>query len=559
MSACFCWLLALSCTSSAQSIIPNGDFEDINNEPPIEYYQGPGGFTNRVRNWTSPTEGTSDILWYPHFWPEPIDSPATGVFAVGLGIFGRIKNAEYAQTKLTTALTPKTVYKVSFNISGTPTGRLIENLGISFSCNPWRSRNSLIQDRRVQVALDRPLMKRWQTVSGYFLADSAYTCLTVGYFNPKANYEIYYAIDNVRIETSEHNLDLHTPGDIVNLGNVNFETGSAVLGPSTEQLLSGLLTWLKENPFRIAEVQGHTDNVGTAADNLVLSQKRATAVQNWLIEKGIQPWQVQAVGYGASQPIAANNSAAGKAANRRVCAKFLKILSIEEVYGSFLHAASATDLSAAFEAIAQLSRIGDLPFKMLIDPSLKALHSDPRWQKQVLEPIRKQFMAEKKVKDPGTAFALELIKEEDQMMMMGDSLYWEDLKPAGFVQKAFYDSLAIQQVNAVHRKKLLSILKPYAGKLPAPNMVGEEAITGVFLVVQHSNDLAYQKKWVQEFKNLLPHGRQYAELYAMLSDRICVLENKPQLYGTQWLNDHLYKCVSEEELKKNRAAIHLSD
>jgi len=45
----------------------------------------------------------------------------------------------------------------------------------------------------------------------------------------------------------------------------------------------------------------------------------------------------------------------------------------------------------------------------------------------------------------------------------------------------------------------------------------------------------------------------------MLSDRICVLENKPQLYGTQWLNDRLYKCVSEEELKKNRAAIHLSD
>jgi hypothetical protein len=343
------------------------------------------------------------------------------------------------------------------------------------------------------------------------------------------------------------------------LGNVNFETGSAVLGPSTDQLLSGLLTWLKENPFRVAEVQGHTDNVGTAADNLALSQKRATAVQNWLLEKGIQPWQLQAAGYGASQPIAENNSTTGKALNRRVCAKFLKILSIEEVYGSILLAASAAEPSAAFDAIDKLYQLSALPFKMLIDPSLQTLHSDPRWQKQVLEPIRKKFMQEKKVKDPATAFALELIKESDQMMMMGDSLYWENLKPAGFVQKAFYDSLTIEQSNATHRKKLLVLLKPYAGKLPAPNMVGEDAITGVFLVVQHSNDLPYLKKWVPEFKNLLSYGKQYPMLYALLSDRICVLEKKPQLYGTQWLNDRLYPCVSEEALKKNRAAIHLSD
>jgi outer membrane protein OmpA-like peptidoglycan-associated protein len=552
--------VAFSGPSFAQAIVPNGDFEDINNVPPIKYYQGgSAGFDLRVRHWSTPTSGSSDILWCPSFWPAPIDPPATGVFAIGLGVFGRVQSVEYAQTQLTTALTPKTVYKVSFDIAGTPTGRIIKNLGIVFSCHLWRSKNDKIQDRKVQVALDRPILPRWQTVSGYFLADSAYTHLTIGYFNPRVNYELYYAIDNVRIEPSAPKLNLQAPGDVVNLGNVNFETGSAVLGPSADQVLSGLRTWLQENPFRIVEVQGHTDNVGTAADNLVLSQNRANAVQNWLLEQGIQPWQLHAVGYGAAQPVAGNNSASGRAQNRRVCAKFLHLLSIEDVYGNILRAVSASDTTAAFAAIGQLSRIGDLPLNLLIDPALNPLHSDPRWRQQVLEPIRKKFAATKKVKDPGTSFALELLKEEDQMMMMGDSLYWENLKPAGLVKTAFYDSLTIQRVNAVHRKKLAALLKSYAGKLPPPDAVGEEAITGVFLVVQHSNDLPYLKKWLPEFKNTLEYGKSYAILYAMLSDRICVLENRPQLYGTQWINDKLYNCVSEEALKKNREAIHLSE
>ena len=65
-------------------------------------------------------------------------------------------------------------------------------------------------------------------------------------------------------------------------------------------------------------IEGHTDNVGTDESNLILSQKRANAVKNYLIKKGVDGAKLDAFGYGASKPIADNDTAAGKQKNRRV-------------------------------------------------------------------------------------------------------------------------------------------------------------------------------------------------------------------------------------------------
>ena len=71
------------------------------------------------------------------------------------------------------------------------------------------------------------------------------------------------------------------------------------------------------------EIGGHTDNVGSDADNLKLSQQRAEAIRQYLIKKGIQPARVIAKGYGASEPVADNSTNEGRQNNRRTEVKIL--------------------------------------------------------------------------------------------------------------------------------------------------------------------------------------------------------------------------------------------
>ena len=74
---------------------------------------------------------------------------------------------------------------------------------------------------------------------------------------------------------------------------------------------------LKRKDDERIELGGHTDNVGTPKNNLVLSEARANTVRNYLIEKGIDPNRVTAKGYGLTNPVADNRTAEGRALNRR--------------------------------------------------------------------------------------------------------------------------------------------------------------------------------------------------------------------------------------------------
>jgi outer membrane protein OmpA-like peptidoglycan-associated protein len=99
---------------------------------------------------------------------------------------------------------------------------------------------------------------------------------------------------------------------------VNFETGKAVLLPESRSILDQVAQSLVENPEVNIEVGGHTDNVGAAAANLRLSEARANAVRDYLIEKGVEAGRLTARGYGEEKPVADNTTAFGRAANRRV-------------------------------------------------------------------------------------------------------------------------------------------------------------------------------------------------------------------------------------------------
>ncbi len=101
------------------------------------------------------------------------------------------------------------------------------------------------------------------------------------------------------------------------LNNVFYETGLFKLKPESKIELDRLVKFMQVNPTVKLEVAGHTDNVGTDANNLTLSQKRATEVVNFMVAAGIDKTRLVPKGYGATKPISDNDTEVGRGQNRR--------------------------------------------------------------------------------------------------------------------------------------------------------------------------------------------------------------------------------------------------
>ena len=101
-------------------------------------------------------------------------------------------------------------------------------------------------------------------------------------------------------------------------GTATFRVGSSELSPEATELLNEAVEILLANPTTRLRVEGHTDDVGSDADNLALSEARSQAVVDYLVGGGVGADRLVAVGFGESQPIADNATADGRAQNRRI-------------------------------------------------------------------------------------------------------------------------------------------------------------------------------------------------------------------------------------------------
>jgi len=118
--------------------------------------------------------------------------------------------------------------------------------------------------------------------------------------------------NNVTITNTGERLIVTLPQDIL------FATDSFAVRPDLQNDLFSVAGNLKSYPDSSIQIIGHTDSDGDAGYNQQLSERRALAVSEVLLNAGVAPRRVQAFGRGESQPIASNLSASGKALNRRV-------------------------------------------------------------------------------------------------------------------------------------------------------------------------------------------------------------------------------------------------
>lgn len=107
-------------------------------------------------------------------------------------------------------------------------------------------------------------------------------------------------------------------GMVLTLGDVLFDTGSAVLKPAGEQVVDRIAEVMRQHPQQRVLIEGHTDSQGSDDANVALSRRRAEAFAIPLIQDGVDPSRVEVVGRGEALPVASNDTAAGRQQNRRV-------------------------------------------------------------------------------------------------------------------------------------------------------------------------------------------------------------------------------------------------
>jgi outer membrane protein OmpA-like peptidoglycan-associated protein len=116
----------------------------------------------------------------------------------------------------------------------------------------------------------------------------------------------------VSVTRSGDNIVLNMPG------NITFQSGSADLNANFFKVLDGVGIVVDEYDKTLIVVEGHTDNVGTDENNQALSERRASAVGQYLISKGVNGQRVMTAGFGESRPVSSNDNDSGRSQNRRV-------------------------------------------------------------------------------------------------------------------------------------------------------------------------------------------------------------------------------------------------
>jgi outer membrane protein OmpA-like peptidoglycan-associated protein len=187
----------------------------------------------------------------------------------------------------------------------------------------------LLADQKVEIARARAQARQYQDQRQALAAESERARLDARTLEvDRARADAASARDEVaasreaRLELERQIAELNARetdrGLVVTLGDVLFATGQSTLMGGAEQNLNRLATFLAEYPDRTVLIEGHTDSVGSAESNYLLSQRRADSVRSYLVNRGVQANRVTTAGLGEGSPVASNDTATGRQQNRRV-------------------------------------------------------------------------------------------------------------------------------------------------------------------------------------------------------------------------------------------------
>lgn len=336
------------------------------------------GVLTSVEAWYQPTRGSADYYNVCGSRECTIPKNKLGIQPAynGEGYCGIYTSQdtyrEYLQTQLKTPLVKDASYKLSFHVSlseystgaiatigglftkeritDTIQGILMQKEIKHITPSVIQSINTYYQPQVInprERILDNT--QEWQLVEGIFIAKGGEEFLTIGNFSPSSQSNLvypdslsnllpgaYYFIDDVSLicldcsekvalieQATQNSSKPMAVGSTIVLHNIYFEFDKNTLLQQSYKELLNLIELLREYPKMKIEIQGHTDNQGSASYNQRLSEQRAKAVVDYLISHGIEAKRLGYKGYGKENPIADNSTEEGRATNRRVAFKIL--------------------------------------------------------------------------------------------------------------------------------------------------------------------------------------------------------------------------------------------
>ena len=359
------FLIIITFNICAQNIVYNGDFEI--------YKKCPDGLSQieKAIGWYQASDGTSDYFnkctkSLSISTPKNISGyaiPLSGEAYAGIGLFfeGSTPKYEFVQTKLTQKLKSKSKYYIEFYLyKGNKSTFCFDEFAITLTANKLKIKDwgyiddsLLVKNVHKSYSINCSNKKEWQKCCFIIETIGLEEYLTIGYnkfheqppLNDKIKYrykEIYYYIDNVSlIEVNENteckctqpsiknnvvkadtSEEIKTYNEAINksliLSNIVFASKKAELLSSSNIELNKLALYLKQNNFYKIELSGYTDNTGKEDENLKLSQARAKAVADFLINSGINEKRISYIGYGSKLPLKPNTTEENRQLNRRV-------------------------------------------------------------------------------------------------------------------------------------------------------------------------------------------------------------------------------------------------
>jgi len=359
--------ILLFCMSlDAQNLVPNPSFEDMRNLPvkrnPKRHfsYEIKSGYIPYIKNlkyWFAGSQTTPDLRIYNQSGYNECkrkfklcDKARTGDNCVGMMTFMQNRKhttyREYVQIKLKRKLKPKVKTYVEFWVEKEREARLVSNnIGCYFSTKKVYADTKENIEVKPQINFDTLINseeKKWTKIEAIFYPEAPFEFLVIGNFfeneetdikefknfngSPRTPPYAYYLLDDIKIwqegDIEEKPLVFESKSieknEPIELKNIEFEFDSAVLKSSSFIELEKLFSFLKNYKDLNIKIQGHTDNQGKENYNQNLSEARAQAVKNYLVEKGISNKRLNYEGFGESIPLENNNTELGRSKNRRV-------------------------------------------------------------------------------------------------------------------------------------------------------------------------------------------------------------------------------------------------
>jgi len=351
-------LLSLLLFSTAyllgQNLVPNPSFEAYNKKP--NRWSGHSGHFNDIsKHWMSPNQGSPDVLWeeamhklYPTRKGISFvgHHARTGDKMIGIKTYGCnagiMQCREYVEVKLQEPLIPCAKYYIEFWLNPVAKSIKVNNFGAAILEKPLIEPYAELLEGYDLVLNESEIVEgkpnEWHKVSGTFVADSPGLFLVIGNFYTDEETKArpvtesvpyaFYLLDDVLLKQIPNEDPLAClltlpPGETLILENVYFDHNKYSIQATSFPVLEQLVALLLERPSLALEIQGHTDDTGTPAFNMELSEQRAKAVVAFLVNAGIDASRLAAKGFGTTQAIADNEGEAGRQLNRRVEIKVL--------------------------------------------------------------------------------------------------------------------------------------------------------------------------------------------------------------------------------------------